>query len=98
VSDQWKISAHDVIDEALQANADRLDPDVDADGILTDLAAAGFVVIRPTDPEVIERVAEVIYEETYPEDERAAGVFGGERFGDCERIAELVFAALGGDQ
>jgi len=66
--------------------------------VLNALAAAGFVVIRPADPVVIERAAEVIYEETYPEDERAAGVFGGERFGDCERIAELVFAALGGDQ
>jgi hypothetical protein len=37
-------------------------------------------------------VAEKLYEEFYPADEREAGVFGGERFDDCERIADLVLS------
>jgi hypothetical protein len=40
-------------------------------------------------------VATVLYEEMYPLEEREAGVFGSERFDDCEWIADRILA-LGG--
>lgn len=43
---------------------------------------------------MVENAAEVLYVETYPYDESAAGVFGGERFDDCERIARLALDAI----
>lgn len=40
-----------------------------------------------------ERIAEALYEAMYDEEDRNAGVFGGQRFDDCERIADDLFIA-----
>jgi DUF1680 family protein len=69
-------------------------PSLQADAILSALAAAGFVIIRPTDPEVIERVAEAI-DQNYDEDGYLPSY---SRSCVTSAAARAVLAALGGDQ
>jgi len=64
----------------------------EAADLVTALAAVGFVVINPTDPEVIERATvAVVKSRSEPE---GGMTFDGRSFA----IATAVLAALGGDQ